>query len=160
MLFLQVYSFFLAAAFSLALVVLFLLLTSFTVCHAILDCLSSTESLILLIWFWMYSAYSFGFTLVSSFCAFLSFWVLILVGFRLLHKGAICKSARFFLTANVSHRTICLALCLVIIHHTTSSVLALMKFSYSSFRVTVSDISWWPWNFLPLCFELENYLVS
>ena len=34
-------------AFSLAFAVLFLLLTSFTVCHAILDCLSSTESLIL-----------------------------------------------------------------------------------------------------------------
>ena len=37
------------AAFSLALAVLFLLLTSSTVCHAILDCLSSTESLILVI---------------------------------------------------------------------------------------------------------------
>ena len=34
-------------AFSLALAVLFLLLTSFIVCHAILDCLSSTEFLIL-----------------------------------------------------------------------------------------------------------------
>ena len=32
-------------AFSLALAVLFLLLTSFIICHAILDCLSSTESL-------------------------------------------------------------------------------------------------------------------
>ena len=35
------------AAFNFALAVLFLLLTSFTVCQAILDCLSSTESLIL-----------------------------------------------------------------------------------------------------------------
>ena len=35
------------AAFNFALVVLFLLLTSFIVCQAILDCLSSTESLIL-----------------------------------------------------------------------------------------------------------------
>ena len=42
------------AAFSLALVVLFLLLTSFIICPAILDCLSSTESLILSIWFCMY----------------------------------------------------------------------------------------------------------
>ena len=40
-------------AFSLAFIVLFLLLSSLTVCHAILDCLSSTESLILLIWFCM-----------------------------------------------------------------------------------------------------------
>ena len=35
------------AALSFALAVFFLLLTSFIVCHAILDCLSSTESLIL-----------------------------------------------------------------------------------------------------------------
>ena len=41
-------------AFSLAFTVLFLLLTSFTICHAILDCLSSTESLILSIWFCIY----------------------------------------------------------------------------------------------------------
>ena len=46
-------------AFSLALVVLFLLLTSFIVCHAILDCLSSTEPVILSIWFCMYSLCSF-----------------------------------------------------------------------------------------------------
>ena len=39
-------------AFSLALAVLFILLTSLIVCHAILDCLSCTESLILSIWFW------------------------------------------------------------------------------------------------------------
>ena len=63
----------LLAAFSLALAVFFLQLTSFTVCHAIQDSLSSTESLILLIWFWMYSACSFRYTLFSSFCV-LSFW--------------------------------------------------------------------------------------
>ena len=52
------------AAFSLALTVLFLPFTTFTVCHAILDCLSSTESLILLIWFWLYSVCSFRYTSV------------------------------------------------------------------------------------------------
>ena len=36
-------------AFGLAFAVLFLLFTSFTLCHAILDCLSSAESLILFI---------------------------------------------------------------------------------------------------------------
>ena len=51
------------AAFSLALAVLFLLLTSFTVCHDILNCLSSTESLILLIWSWIYSVCSFRYYL-------------------------------------------------------------------------------------------------
>ena len=59
-------------AFSLAFTVLFLLLTSFTVCHAILDYLSSTKSLILLIWFCMYSVCSFRYMLASWFCAFLS----------------------------------------------------------------------------------------
>ena len=43
------------SSFSLAFAVPFLLLTSFTVCHAILGCLSSTESLTLLIWFYTYS---------------------------------------------------------------------------------------------------------
>ena len=86
-------------AFSLAFAVLFLLLTSFTVCHAILDCLSSTEYLILLIWFCMYSVFSFRYMLVNSFCAFLSFWALILVGFFLLHLEVVFTSARFFLTA-------------------------------------------------------------
>ena len=54
-------------AFSLALAVLFLLLTSFIVCHAILDCLSSTESLILSIRFCMYSVCSFRYMLAYSF---------------------------------------------------------------------------------------------
>ena len=55
-------------AFSLALAVLFLLLTSFIVCHIILDCLSSTESLILSTWFCMYSVCSFRYMLANSFC--------------------------------------------------------------------------------------------
>ena len=57
-------------AFSLDFTVFFLLLTSFTVCHAILDCLSSTESLILLIWFCMNSVSSFRYMLANSFCPF------------------------------------------------------------------------------------------
>ena len=100
-------------AFSLAFAVLFLLLTSFTVCHAILDSLSWTESLILFIWFYMYSLCSFRYTLVHSFCAFLSFWALILVGIFLLHWKAVFTSVRFFLTVNVSHESLGLALCLV-----------------------------------------------
>ena len=47
------------AAFNFSLAVLFLLLTSFIVCQAIPDCLSSTDSLILSIWFCMYSVCSF-----------------------------------------------------------------------------------------------------
>ena len=129
------------AAFSLAFAVLSLQFTWFTVNHAILDCLSSTESLILLIWFCMYSVCSFRYTLVNSFCAFLSFWVLILVRFFLLRREAIFTSARFFLTANVSHETQCLTLCLVGMHFAAASKWALMKFSYSSFGVCFSVFS-------------------
>ena len=58
------------AAFNFALAVLFLLLTLFIVCQANLDCLSSTDSLILSIWFCMYSACSFRYTPVNWYCAF------------------------------------------------------------------------------------------
>ena len=56
--------------FNLALEMVFLLHTSFTLCHTIRDCLSSTEILILLIGSYMYSIYSFKYVLVSSVCAF------------------------------------------------------------------------------------------
>ena len=61
------------AAFSFALAVFFLLLTSFIVCQAILDCLSSTESLILSIWFWMYSVCSFIYTPANWYYTVFSF---------------------------------------------------------------------------------------
>ena len=70
-------------ALSLALVVFFLLLTSFIVCHAILDCLSSTESLILSIWF-VFCLF-FRYMLANSFFTFLSFRELVLVRFFQLH---------------------------------------------------------------------------
>ena len=125
----------------LAFTVLFLLLTLFTICHAILDCLSSTKSLILLVWFCMYSVCSFWYMLAHLFCAFLSFRALILVGFLLLHLEAVFMSACFVLTSNVSHGTLGLAFWLVGMHSAAASRWALMKFSYSSFRVCVSDFS-------------------
>ena len=69
------------AAFSFALAVFFLLLTSFIVCQAILDCLSSTESLILSIWFWMYSVCSFIYMPANWYCAVFSFKAFVFVGF-------------------------------------------------------------------------------
>ena len=128
-------------AFSLAFAVLFLLLTSFTVCHAILDCLSSIKFVILSIWFRMHSVCSFRYMLANSFCTFLSFRVLLLVGFFLLHLEAIFTSAHFFLTANVSHGTLGLALCLAAMHSAAASKLALTKFSYLSLGVCVSVFS-------------------
>ena len=119
----------------------FILLTLFTVCQAILDCLSSTESLILLIWYCMYSVHSFRHMFINLFCVFLSFMTLILVGFLLFHLEAVFMSARFFLTTNVSHRTLGLALCLVGVYSAAASTWAYTKFSYSSFGVCVSDFS-------------------
>ena len=88
-------------------------------CHEsisnILDCLSSTESIILSIWFCMYSVCSFRYILANSFCTFLSFRALVFV--------------RFFPV---------LALCLVSMH---SAAVSLMKFSYPSFGVCVSVFS-------------------
>ena len=118
-------------AFSLAFAVLFLLLTLFIVCHAILDCLSSTESLILSIWFCMYSVCSFRYMLANSFCAFFSIRAFALVGFFLLHLEAVFMFACFSLTANISHRTLDLVLCFVAMYFAAASRWALMKFSYS-----------------------------
>ena len=64
-----------------------------------------------------------------------------MVGFFLLHLEAVFTYARFFLTANVSHGTLGLALCLVGMHSAAASYLAFTKFSYSSFVVYVSVLS-------------------
>ena len=127
-------------AFSLALVVLFLLLTSFTVCHAILYCLSSTESLILSIWFSIYSVCSFRLMLANSFCTYFKFqgicigWVFPIA----FGAFAIFTCASFSLTANVSHETLYFLLRLVRMNSTADSKWALTKFSYSLFNVFVS----------------------
>ena len=69
------------AAFNFALAVIFLLLTSFIVCQAILDCLSSTESLILSIWYCMYSVCSFRYMPANWYCAVSSFRAFVFVGY-------------------------------------------------------------------------------
>ena len=69
------------AAFSFALAVLFLLLTLFIVFWVILDCLSSTESLILSIWFWMYFVCSFIYVPANWYCVVFSFRAFVFVGF-------------------------------------------------------------------------------
>ena len=120
-------------AFSLALVVLFLQLSSFIVCYTILDCLSSAESLILSIWFFMYSVCSFRYMLAYSFSAFFSFRAFVLVGFFLYHLEALFTSVRFSVTANVSHGTLDLVLCFVGMYLAAASKCVLTKFSYSSF---------------------------
>ena len=80
--------------------------------------------------------------LANSFGAFfLSFRALVLVGFFLLHLGAVFPSAWFSLTANVSHGTLYFLLCFVGKNSADASKWALTKFSYSSFGVCVSVCS-------------------
>ena len=74
-----------------------------------------------------------------SFCAFL--FPDICVRFFLLHLLAVFMSARFSLTANVSHGTLDLVLCFVSMYFAAASQWALTKFSYLSFGVRVSVFS-------------------
>ena len=127
-------------AFSLVYAVIFLLLTSFTVCHANLECLSSTESLNLSIWFCMNSVCSFKYELANLFCAFLSFWAFVLVGFFLLHLRTVFTSICFPLIANVFSGTLGLFLWLVGMHSAAASKWELTKFSYSSFGEFLSSL--------------------
>ena len=124
-------------AFRLVFAVLFILLTSFIACHAILDWLLSTESLILWIRFCMHSFWPFSYMLANSCFAFLSFWALVLVGFFLFHLEAVFTSARFSLTANVSHGTLYFVLSLVGMNSAAASRWALTKFLCFSFGVGV-----------------------
>ena len=147
------------AAFNFALVVHFLLLTSFIVCRAILDCLSSTESLILSIWFCMYSVSSFSYMPANWYCAVFSFRAFVFVGFFLYLLEVVCRYARFSLTANVSHGTLYLVLGFVGIYFAAASRCALTKFSYSSFGVPFSVFSCSVSN-LFLTFNTYLFLIS
>ena len=80
--------------------------------------------------------------LVNLFCAFLCFWALLLIGFLLLHLEAVFTSIHFFLTANVSHGTLGLALCLVGMHSNAACKWLLSMFVYSLFGAGISDIFW------------------
>ena len=89
----------------------------------------------------MYFACSFSYILANSFCAFLCFKALELVGYFLSYLEAFFTSARFFLTANLSHGTLGSTLCLVGMPSAAASKWALTKFPYLSFGVCASDIS-------------------
>ena len=144
MLFPQVYSFFLAGSFQFSFrsTLSSALFVYRLPCYPKLSIFNRVSNLIDLIF--MYSACSFRYTLVNSLCAFLSFSALVLARFLRLYA--------FFLTANISHGTLGLALCLVSMHSAAPSKCAWTKFSYSSFGVVVSDISWSTSNFLVLTY--------
>ena len=77
----------------------------------------------------------------NSFCVFLNFRAFGLVGFFLLYLESVFTSARFSLTANVSHGTLDLVLCLVGMYSAAASKRTLTKISYSSFGVYVPFFS-------------------
>ena len=125
------------AAFSFALKVLFLVLTSFTVCHTNCNCSFSTKFLILLIWPWIKSYCSFLYVLVSSLWTFLSFCTLAFVRFPLLSKAAFLMLSCFSFTAIDFQVTLHLALSLVGMHSAAAST-----YIYLSFRECLLDVSW------------------
>ena len=63
-----------------------------------------------------------------------------LFGNLLLHRDAVFKLSRLFLTARISPGTLCFVLSFVGIHSAAASTWAMI--SNSSFGVNVSDISW------------------
>ena len=63
------------------------------------------------------------------------------VGFFRSFLEAVFTSARFSLTAKVSHGTLCLVLSFVGMHFAAASRFGLTKFSYSSFGVLFSVLS-------------------
>ena len=79
--------------------------------------------------------------LANSFSYFFSFRAFAFVGFFLLHLDAVFTSARFSLTAKVSHGTLDLVLSFVGMHFAAASRCAMTKFSYSSFGVCISVFS-------------------
>ena len=112
----------------------FLLLTSFIVCQAILECLFSTESLILSDFECILSVPLY-ICLLIDIVPFLVLTHLCLLGFFDSFWRPVFTSARFSLTAKVSHGTLYLVLCFVGMHFAAASRCALTKFSYSSFGV-------------------------
>ena len=138
MLFPQFHFFCWFAAFNFGLAVLFLLLTSFIVCQAILDCLSSSESLILSIWFLCILFVLLDICLLIDIVPFLVLWPLSLLGssYRFWRQFT---CAHFSLSA--SHGTLYLILGFVGIHFATASRCALTKFSYTSFGLPFSVFS-------------------
>ena len=131
-------------AFSFALKMLLLLFNSFTAYHIYRNCLSSTESLILLIWLWMHSSCSFWYVLDCDFWSFLSLCVLVFFNvFFSLSKDVFILLSRISLFAVDSQGTLHLAVGLDSMHSAASSLWAVTKFPYSSFGLFLSDVSLW-----------------
>ena len=83
-----------------------------------------------------------AFSIWHALINFLSFFALVLVGFILLRRNAVFTLSRLLLTARFSHETLFLALGSIVMHCAAVFMWELTKFSYSSFGVSISDITW------------------
>ena len=119
---------------------LFLPFTSFNVCHANHDFLSSNTFLILLIWLWMHSNNSFSYGLVL-FGPSNALWHLFGV-FCLIRKLFFTLSLFFFFFLIDSYGTLYSTLSLFDMHSVSASKWLVTRFSYLSCRVCLSDVSW------------------
>ena len=115
---------------------------SFILCHAIWDFLSSTDFLTFILTWKIFCRFFWQWGCLSSLWVFLCFCALAFAGFLLLHQDAIFTIRNFFQTISVSHGIPYMPLGLVGMHSTAASMWALTKFSFSSFEVCVSAISW------------------
>ena len=127
-------------AFSCALEVVFLLLTSYSVCHARLSILYRVSYLIDLTLNVYY--YFFLVCVSKSSFWFLNFCPLALVGFLLLYRILFFTWFRFSRLTSVSQETLWLVFGLVVMYTAAASMWTLTKFSYSSLEIGSSDISW------------------
>ena len=101
----------------------------------------------------MYFSCSFCYELIQSFCVFLRFCTLMLVGFSLLGKDAFFMLPHFSLIATDYHGTLHLALGLVDTNF-AASIWVVTKFSYLLFGVCLSGVSWRVSNFFSYCYSV------
>ena len=116
---------------------LILPLTSFSECHAIRDCLSLTEFIILSIWPWMYTYSSFWYELFSSNWTFLSFYI---CWVSVIRSEWYFEVISLFLTTSDSHGSPHLVVGLLDMQSTAPSMGPVMNFSHSSFNVCLPSI--------------------
>ena len=133
--------------FSFALEVLFFLLTSFTVCHDIRDCLYPSEFLILInslnIFFLLFVV------CVNSLCASLSFSALAFVRFLLLHKDTFFTLSlglvgRHSVVASMWALTVFIFFIRIICFGYLLKSIVFISHSYRIFRANISIGKWGP----------------
>ena len=95
----------------------------------------------------IYSNFTFSYLFFSSFWASLFFFTLVSIEFLWVSKIAFFLIISFFLNNCDSHGTLHLTLALHHMYSATASMCTVTKCSCSTFRISLSDISWKKINF-------------